>query len=202
VVEDHAVARLGLRTLIAAQSDMEVVAETKNVDETLEAIDHLQNSLDLVILPIRLQSESVGYQLCREVKTNAPGVKVLIYTSFGGQHECVLAYLSNADGFLTKADKEQRFLSGIRKTANGGSVWSFDLKTFDDTDELKAQLDDPSLTKRESEVLGLLLQRFTNSEISHELFISVATVKTHVSKIFQKLGIQSRHELFEDKREV
>lgn len=194
VVEDHPVVRLGLKTVIEAQADMEVVGE---VESTHDAVAYGRDlTPDLVILPLRLEGELRGIELCRELKTLAPAPRVLIYTSYNSAEDASASFLSGADSFVHKQEDSARLLATIRSTVEGRRTWLLGAETRDESDRLQQAVERSGLTQREREVLGFMLQRFSNAEIANELFIELPTVKTHVSSILAKLGVQSRQDLF------
>lgn len=195
LVEDHPILRLGLATLLNAQEDLTVVAEAASVSETFTALE--QQRPDLVVLPLRLEGDSAGLELCREIKSLEDAPSVLMYTSFTGASDATLAFLSGADSYLTKDHPESRLLETVRETARGQRVWRATAEAGASARSIESRVEESSLTSREQEVLGFMLQRFTNAEISRELFISIATVKTHVSNVLQKLGLERRMDLFE-----
>ena len=195
LVEDHPIVRLGLSTVLNAQDDLEVVAEAASFSEAMTAVHEI--SPDLVILPLRLGGVNDGLELCREVKSVEGGPRVMMYTSFTSPSDATLAFLSGADSYLTKDHPEGRLLETVRATAVGGRVWNANSDTGASAQKLEEQVRASSLTMREQEVLGFMLQRYSNAEIARELFIGIPTVKTHVSKVLQKLGVGSRKDLFD-----
>lgn len=104
-------------------------------------------------------------------------------------------FLSGADSFVHKREDSGRLLDTIRSTAEGRRTWL--LGTYrDEMNWLRDAVENSRLTRREREVLGFMLQRFSNAEIAIELTIELPTVKSHVSNILAKLGLQNRDELF------
>lgn len=194
LVEDHPVVRLGLRTVIAAQPDMEVVGAAETTADALARAGDL--APDLVIQPLRLEGEPRGIELCRELKSLVRTPKVLIYSSYNSTEEASSSFLSGADSFVHKGEDSARLLDTIRATAAGRRVWLLGVETKDQSAQLQELMAGSSLTRREQEVLGFMLQRLTNAQIANELFIELPTVKTHVSSILGKLGLRSRRELF------
>lgn len=195
LVEDHPIVRLGLATVLGAHDDLEIVAEAATSGDAMALVAQLLP--DLVILPLRLGGVHDGLELCREIKSLDSGPRVMMYTSFTSPSDASLAFLSGADSFLTKEHATGRLLETVRATAQGGRVWNINTDTGESARRLEERVNESSLTMREQEVLGFMLQRYTNSEIGRELFVSIPTVKTHVSNVLQKLGIESRKELFE-----
>ena len=195
LVEDHPIVRLGLSTVLNAQDDLVVIAEATSSAEAMAAVHEL--SPDLVILPLRLGGVNDGLELCREIKSVEGGPRVMMYTSFTRPTDATLAFLSGADSYLTKDHPEGRLLETVRATAVGGRVWNANSDTGASAQKIEERVRDSSLTMREQEVLGFMLQRYSNAEIARELFIGVPTVKTHVSNVLQKLGVGSRKDLFD-----
>lgn len=194
LVEDHPVVKLGLRTVLEAQEDMLIVGEARTEEEALQII--ADKTPDLVIMPLRLGGELRGVELCRDIKNTDNAPHVLIYTSYNSRQDASSSYLSGADSFLHKGERASRLLDTVRAIANGKKAWILGSENTEQLERLERKAASSAITSREHEILGLMLQRFTNAEIANELFIEVATVKTHVSRILQKLGIHSRKELF------
>lgn len=194
LVEDHPIVRLGLATVIGAHDDLGVVAEAADSAGALAAV--AETSPDLVILPLRLGGVRDGLELCREIKSLSNGPRVMMYTSYTAHTDATLAFLSGADSFLTKDHPEGRLVETVRATARGNRVWNVTTDTGASARNLEERVQGSALTAREQEVLGFMLQRYTNAEIARELFVGIPTVKTHVSNVLQKLGIESRKELF------
>ncbi|MBB4935027.1 NarL family two-component system response regulator LiaR [Lipingzhangella halophila] len=194
LVEDHPLVRLGLRTVIDAQPDMRVVGESASADSAVAAAQEL--TPELVILPLRLEGELRGVELCRELKSARPAVRVLIYTSYNSAEDASASFLSGADSFVYKGEESARLLDTLRATAAGRRTWLLGVETQDQSARLEDAVERSGLTQREREVLGFMLQRFTNAQIANELFIELPTVKTHVRSILAKLGLRSRQELF------
>lgn len=194
LVEDHAIVRLGLRTVLSAQNDMHIVGEVNTDVQALNAVSI--SKPDLVIIPLRLGGELKGVELCREIKSCTDAPYVLIYTSYNSREDSLSSYLSGADSFLHKGEQASRLLEAIRATVAGKKVWIIGSENAEQVEHLERKVAASKITTREREVLGFMLQRFTNAEIANELFIGLPTVKTHVSNILQKLEIRNRQELF------
>ena len=194
LVEDHPIVRLGLSTVLGAHDDLGVVAEAADAASALAAVS--ETSPDLVILPLRLGGVRDGLELCRELKSLEGGPRVMMYTSYTAHTDATLAFLSGADSFLTKDHPEGRLVETVRATGRGTRVWNVTGDTGASARNIEERVQSSSLTPREQEVLGFMLQRYTNAEIARELFLGIPTVKTHVSNVLQKLGIESRKDLF------
>lgn len=194
LVEDHAIVRLGLRTVLGAQDDLRIIGEAHTSAQTLAAV--AAQTPDLVVIPLRLGGELMGVELCREIKSMDNAPHVMIYTSYNSPEDASSSYLSGADSFLHKGERASRLLDTVRATAAGKKVWIVGSETTEQIQRLERTVETSKVTSREREILGFMLQRFTNAEIANELFIEVPTVKTHVSSILAKLGIRNRQELF------
>jgi NarL family two-component system response regulator LiaR len=194
LVEDHPIVRLGLKTVLDAQPDMAVVGEAQTPAEAVEITASLRP--DLAILALRLQGELCGVEVCREIKNLPDTPAVLIYSAFNSNEAIASCFLSDADGFVYKGAESGRLLSSIRDTYAGRRAWVSGVESKEHSAQLRRAVEESGLTPKEREVLGFMLQRFTNSQIAGELYIELPTVKTHVSSILRKLGLSSRQELF------
>lgn len=184
--------RLGLRTAIAAEPDMAVAGEAETAADALRAAD--ETAPDLVILALRLEGELSGPDVCRELKQRPRPPAVLVYTAFDSAADASASYLAGADGFLHRRTAPDRLLRSIRDTGAGRRVWVPREQVGDGQDAAP----DPAsrLTRREREVLGLILLRCSNAQIAERLGLALPTVKTHVRGLLRKLGAASRRELF------
>lgn len=196
IVEDHPILRIGLATVINAQDDFEVVAEAASATETILAIT--RERPHLAILPLRLGGASTGLELCREIKSMDSAPRVMIFTAFSSPSDATLAFMSGADSFLSKDHEEGRVLEVMRLTLSGQRVWRTNSDVHASAESIEQRVKDSSLTSREREVLGFMLQRYSNAEIAKQLFIGLPTVKTHVSNVLAKLGLDSRNDLFKE----
>jgi NarL family two-component system response regulator LiaR len=120
---------------------------------------------------------------------------VLVYTAFNSSKDMASSFLSGADGFVYKGAEFGRLLASVKDTCAGKRVWVPGVETTVQSSRLQRAVEESGLTPKEREVLGFMLQRFTNSQIAHELYVELPTVKTHVSHILRKLGLSSRYEL-------
>lgn len=197
LVEDYPVLCLGLRMIINAQDDMRVVAEAESDATAVQLATECEP--DLAILCMRLQGELKGVEVCRELKNISRPPKVLFYTVHNSAAETAASFLSGADSFVFKAVDTVKFLDAVRATTSGDRIWLLGRGiSRQTTTTLQDMLDSAALTRREQEVLGFMLQRFTNAEIARELVIALPTVKSHVSSILAKLGMKSRRDFFWD----
>jgi two-component system, NarL family, response regulator DevR len=197
LVDDHALVRLGLRTLINDQADMEVIGEAGTAQEALQAVERLHPQV--VLMDIRLPGQG-GLEATRRIVERFPEAKVVMLTSFADEELVVSAIRAGAVGYLLKEVGNEEVLHGIRAAAQGNSV--MDAAT---TNRLFARVraaerkeDEDAfrdLTDREMALLHELEQGKTNGEVAQSLHISEKTARNYVSVILEKLQLSNRIEL-------
>ncbi|MFZ2095762.1 MAG: response regulator transcription factor [Anaerolineales bacterium] len=197
LVDDHALVRLGLRTLIDDEPDIQVVGEAANAQEALQAVEHLHPQV--VLMDIRLPGEG-GLDATRQITKRFPEVKVVMLTSFADEELVISAIRAGAVGYLLKEVGNEEVLSGIRLAAKGNSV--MDAATTSRlfarvrANERKEQEDAfRDLTEREMAVLNEVAQGKTNAEIAQSLNLSEKTARNYVSILLEKLHLNNRIEL-------
>jgi len=194
VVDDHAVVRSGLRMLLDAESDFDVVAEAGNArDAIFEARAHKP---DVIVLDVVMPGES-GIEVLPRLKKEAPGAKVLVLSMQDDPRYVREAFTVGASGYVLKEAADTEVVAAIREVARGGRYVSPELGArllAAEADAERRASEDP-LSEREREVLRLLALGHTNQEIAQQLYISVRTAETHRAHIMQKLRLQSRAEL-------
>jgi len=197
LVDDHALVRLGLKTLINDQADMEVIGEAGTAKEALQVVERLHPQV--VLMDIRLPGEG-GLEATRRIVDRFPGVKVVILTSFADEELVMTAIRAGAIGYLLKEVGNEEVLRGIRAAAQGNSVMdaatTSRLFTRVRTAERKEEEDAfRDLTEREMSVLYEVEQGKTNAEIAKSLNLSEKTARNYVSAILEKLQLSNRIEL-------
>jgi DNA-binding NarL/FixJ family response regulator len=187
VVDDHAVVRQGLASMIATTDDLECVGAAADGGSALDMVRRLLP--DVVLLDLSMPGTDGIAVLHSLAASSAP--RVLVLTSFGDPELVLEALHAGADGFLLKQSEAETILDGVRAIASGGSP--VDPRV---TPALLADLRDRGqgelLTEREREVLELLRQGLPNKSIARRLRISEGTVKTHVTHILQRTGAADR----------
>lgn len=193
LVDDHQVVRLGLRTALQAEPDLEIVGEAENAFQACVQAARLKP--DLVLLDVQLPDRS-GIEACREIRAADPALRVLILTSFGDRTAVLAAMLAGANGYLLKNAMRDDLLKAIRAVAGGQTVLDPAV-----TKEVLERLTAPSqseqraaLSEREREVIRLIAAGLTNGEIAERLVIAEKTARNHVSNILEKLGLSRRSE--------
>jgi two-component system response regulator NreC len=194
IVDDHAVVRAGLRLLLAAEDDLEVVGEAGNAREAI--FEARSSKPDVILLDVVMPGES-GIEVLPRLKAEAPGAKVLVLSMQDDPLYVREAFAQGANGYLLKEAADAEVVSAVREIASGGSYVHPALgarMVAADAEARAAEASDP-LSDREREVMRLLALGHTNQEIAKQLFISVRTAETHRAHIMQKLGLTTRAEL-------
>ena len=197
LVDDHALVRLGLKTLIDDQADMEVIGEAGTAGEAVRAVETLRPKV--VLMDIRLPGEG-GLEATRQITRRFPEVKVVMLTSFADEELVVSAIRAGAAGYLLKEVGNEEVLSGIRAAARGDSVMDAAttsrlfarVRSAERKEEKDAFRD---LTEREVAVLYEVQQGKTNAEIAQSLNLSEKTARNYVSTLLEKLHLSNRIEL-------
>ncbi|MEU0315462.1 response regulator transcription factor [Nocardioides sp. NPDC006273] len=187
LVDDHPVVRSGLRAVIEAGDALQVVGEAATGEEAITLAGHLRP--DVVLCDLRLGSGIDGIRTTVALRALDPAPAVLILTTFDRDAEVLGAIEAGAAGYLLKDVDPEVIVQGIRRAATGDMVLAPDLATR----VLKGMRSPlPKLTDREIEVLRHLARGATNKEIARTLFVTEATVKSHLAHIFTKLDVDSR----------
>ncbi|MDX1622146.1 MAG: response regulator transcription factor [Nitriliruptorales bacterium] len=194
LVDDHEVVRRGLKALIEAEDDIEVVGEAASAGMAMSGIT--ETAPDVALLDVRLPDMS-GVQVCREVRSQNPDINCLMLTSFSDDEALFDAIMAGASGYLLKEVQSQDLVEAIRRVAAGESLLDpavpgrvlERLRRGDEEDErLK------SLSEQERKILSHIAEGLTNRQIAEQVHLAEKTVKNYVSNILQKLGMQRRTE--------
>jgi NarL family two-component system response regulator LiaR len=192
IVDDHEIVRKGIAALLETEDDFEVVGEADNGHEAVELAERLDPD---VILMDLVMPEMDGIEATRQIRARRANTNVLVLTSFGTDDKLFPAVKAGALGYLLKDTSPQELLHAIRDAAAGHSFLNPTvarrlLREF--SGESNALPPREPLTAREIEVLKLIARGLTNERIGESLFISEATVRTHVSHILGKLSLTNR----------
>jgi two-component system response regulator NreC len=194
VVDDHAVVRSGLRLLLAAEGDLEVVGEAGDAREAVFEVR--ARKPDVILLDVVMPGES-GIEAVPKLLHEAPDAKVLVLSMQDDPNYVREAFAAGASGYVLKEAVDAEVVDAIRQVAAGGRYVHPVLGARMVAAEAAAQAaaeSDP-LSDREREVLRLLALGHTNQEIAKQLFISVRTAETHRAHIMRKLRLDTRAEL-------
>jgi DNA-binding NarL/FixJ family response regulator len=187
IVDDHPVVRAGLTGMLAAEPDLDVVAEAADGAEAVRLA--LELAPDVVLMDLRMAGVD-GVEATARLAAAAPAVKVLILTTYDTDADIVRAVEAGATGYLLKDTPRGELAEAVRLAARGETVLAPVVAA-----KLVSRLRQPAappLTPREREVLALVARGLANAEIGRRLFISEATVKTHLVRVFGKLGVDDR----------
>ena len=196
IADDHALARGGLRAMLGAQDDLEVVGEA---EDGAQAVDlALELRPDVVVMDIRMPKLD-GIEATRRLRAHNGAPNVLVLTTFDLDEYVYEALRAGAGGFMLKDAAPSQLAEAVRTVAAGEALLApavtrrlverFVSRPPADT---VRENEFAELTERELEVLKLIARGLSNAEIGAELFLSEATVKTHVTRILSKLGLRDR----------
>ena len=194
VVDDHEIVRQGLVALLDRREEFEVVGEAGSVAESIEMARRFQP--DLVIMDVRLPDGS-GIEACREIRSELPGTRVVILTSYPDEEAVLSAIVAGASGYLLKQIRARDLVAALESVARGDSL--LDPAVTEKVLERVRRLGSggtsdeiAQLTPQEQKILLLVAEGKTNKEIAAEIFLSDKTVKNYVSSILSKLNLERR----------
>ncbi len=194
LVDDHAVVRSGLRLLLDAQEDMEVVGEAGNAKDAIFRARALKP--DVILLDVVMPGES-GIEVLPKLLRESAGTKVLVLSMQDDPSYVREAFAGGAQGYVLKEAADEEVVTAVREVAGGGNyvhpALGARMVAAEARDRAAAEAD--PLSEREREVLRLLALGHTNQEIAEALYISVRTAESHRAHIMQKLSLSTRAEL-------
>ena len=187
LVDDHLVVRSGLRALLGTQPDLHVIAEAASGEEAMDRVQ--EHSPAVVVMDLAMGAGMDGIEAIRRIRERNRSQAILVFTTYDSDADIVRAVDAGAMGYLLKDAAPEEIFSAIRGAVQGKSVMSPPVAS-----RLFQQLRNPEeiLTPREAELLSLLTEGLSNRELGRRLFISEATVKTHLAHIYAKLGVETR----------
>jgi DNA-binding NarL/FixJ family response regulator len=194
LVDDHAIVRIGLRTLFKQSPGIEVVGEAANVADAVSSTIRL--TPNVVLMDMRLPDGS-GADACREILSACPETRVLFLTSYEDEEAVLSAVFAGAHGFLLKEIGGESLVAAVRAVAAGQSILDpvatrIVARRMQSLSSYGAAGGDDSLSAQEKRVLALVAQGQTNKEIAASLGLSDKTVKNYLSTVFQKLRVNRR----------
>lgn len=202
IADDHAIVRTGLRAVLKAESAMELIGEATGGYETVALVESKQP--EVLVLDLSMPDMD-GIEVTKKVKSLYPNIHILILTIHEDEALLRAALKAGASGYILKRAAEAELVSAIHKILNG--------ELYVDPSMVRMLLNDDvpppasqtkpieELTPRETEVLKLIAQGYTNRQIGEELHISIRTAESHRANLSGKLGLQSRVELVRYARE-
>ena len=193
VVDDQAIVREGLVTVLSLLPDIEVLGEAANGRAAVELVDRARP--DVVLMDLRMPVLG-GLEATRLISAAHPEVGILILTTFADEASVVDVLQAGARGYLTKDADRAEVAAAVRAVAHGHTTLGSDIggkliaaASPAPARDLAARF---KLTPREDDVLALIGDGLSNAEIAAALFVGVSTVKTHINAIFAKLGVRDR----------
>jgi len=194
LLDDHEIVRRGVRELLEANDDIEVVGEAGTAEEGMARIPAVKP--DVAVVDMRLPDGN-GVEVCREVRSRDESIQCLILTSFADDEALFDSIMAGAAGYLLKQIKGTDLVDAIRRVATGQSLLDPNvtarvlerLRKGPEEDERLARL-----TEQERKILDLIAEGLTNRQIGERMFLAEKTVKNYVSNLLSKLGMERRTE--------
>lgn len=196
IIEDQERYREFLRMILSSSDKIEIIFEKAHCKNIID--DVVKNMPEVLIMDIDLPGKS-GIEAVEELKAIFPELKILMLTVFEDDDKIFGAIKSGANGYLLKKDSPQKILDAIQELSEGkasmnGLIAKKVMEYFQKKTPLPT-VDEFRLTKRENEILGLLIDGLSYKEIAAKCFISIETMNTHIKNIYQKLNVHSRAQI-------
>lgn len=196
LAEDQALVRQGLKLMIETDKELQVIGEASNGQEAIDLCE--KQSFDLAILDIRMPIMT-GLEAMRIIRERWPDMIVLILTTFNDEEYALQALKYKANGYLLKDGESEELIRSIRSALDGGLVIEDHVAAKVMPSLMNSQMHilerDLSLTNRELDVIACIGEGMNNQEIAAELFLSVGTVKNHISVVLDKLALRDRTQI-------
>jgi DNA-binding NarL/FixJ family response regulator len=191
LLDDHEIVRRGVRDLLEAEPDIQVIGEAGTAQSALARIPALRP--DVAVLDVRLP-DGDGVSVCRDIRSQVPRVACLMLTSFSDEESLFNAIMAGAAGYVLKQIRGTDLIGAVRTVASGQSLLDPQAAS-----QLMARLRQPAkpdplaaLTGQERRILELIGEGLTNRQIGEQLFLAEKTVKNYTSALFAKLGMERR----------
>jgi len=194
IVDDHVLYREGVRKMLSVAPDIEIVGEAASGDDAIAQVLTLQP--DVVLMDLKMPGVN-GIEATRRILYASPRIGVLVLTMFETDETVFAAMRAGARGYLLKDADQEEVLRAVKAVSRGEAIFSPAIAErlihyFAALRPTTADLAFPQLTDREREILHLIAQGHSNSEIAERLLLSIKTVQNHVSNIFSKLQVADR----------
>lgn len=189
IADDHEISRIGIRRLLSASQDIEIVAEAVNGQQTIDLVKSLRPQV--VLLDVLMPGMS-GIEAAQRIKSETPETLIIMLSSSEDEKQVERAMYAGADGYLSKEVGSAELAEAIRNVTIGERVYSRTIINSLEGKQQEAESEPPiSLTKREEEIVALVAKGLTSQDIAKKLFISPRTVETHRARIMDKLGVNN-----------
>lgn len=194
IADDHTIVREGLKQLLSAAGDLEVVGEARDGHQVLELVRAAD--FDVLLLDMSMPGKT-GMELIKQVKTEKPKLRVLVLTMHQEQQYAVRAIKAGASGYLTKDSASTQLVSAIRRVSSGGAFISAEVAEALALGAMPHAEGPPhgTLSDREFQVFRMLASGTGVSDIAGQLSLSAKTVSTHKARLMEKLGVGNQTEL-------
>jgi DNA-binding NarL/FixJ family response regulator len=195
VADDHSIVRSGLKRVLDAQPDLQVVAEAGDGAEAVKKA--MSEDIHIAILDVSMP-KATGIQAAAELRKHKPAVKTLMLSMYDSEQFLFESLKAGASGYVLKSDADHDIVEAVRRTMRGQSfLYPSAISTLvkDYVQRARPGEESDILTPRELQVLKLIAEAFTSKEIAQQLFISIKTVERHRQNILDKLGMNDRVEL-------
>jgi DNA-binding NarL/FixJ family response regulator len=190
IVDDHPVTRDGLRSALASSGDVEVVGEASSGEEAIDQVAEI--GPDVVFMDVRMPGMG-GIEATRLIRETSPDTRVILFTVDESRSAISEAIQAGVSGYLLKDVSAQELVNAARLALEGKAVIHPSLtRAFIEEVQLVDRRPEAPLSKREAEILQKVAYGATTKEVAHDLGISPHTVKTHLERIFEKLGANDR----------
>jgi DNA-binding NarL/FixJ family response regulator len=197
IVDDHAIVRRGLRSMLELEQDIAVVGEAGGSAEALRTVERTRPEVVLLDLKLSPDADSEGLDVCSRIIERRPGTGVIVLSTFLDERLVAEALQRGAQAYVLKDVDLGELVRIIRAVARGES--GFDSRTAAVVRALaagtRAEDDRAALTRREREVVSLIAEGLTNREIGQAIFVSESTVKFHLRNVMRKLDVHHRAEV-------
>lgn len=194
IADDHPLVREGLKRTLLSEPGIEIVAEAKNGQEILDLLNKVD--VNLIIMDFSMPGLS-GFDIVKEIKKQKPKIPILVLSMHPEERYAIRIIRAGASGYLTKESAPENLITAVKKVSHGGKYITPTL-----AEQLAIQLESSGfkpphemLSDREYQVFLLIAEGLTITEISERLFLSVNTVSTYRTRIFEKLKVHSNSEL-------
>ncbi len=191
IVDDHEMVRLGLSSFFSIQDDFEIVGEAIDGQDGIDLA--LRERPDIILMDLVMDGVD-GTEATQEILRQWPEAKIIILTSFIDDEKVYPAMQAGACGYILKTSTAKEIAQAVRETYSGNAYIEDEVTSImeEKREEMERTHLHDQLTNRENEVVQLIAKGYTNQDIADELFITLKTVKTHVSNILSKLEVEDR----------
>jgi len=196
IVEDHELTRFGLKTAFEASNFVNNIYEAESAEKALEIVNN--STIDLIVMDLGLPGIN-GIEATQKIKELNKDIKIVILTSHNDEQEVLNCLKAGANAYCSKEINPQRLIQVIQSVLDGAAWFDptishivLQAATQSQNNESPLPAKDYGLTSRETQILKLITEGYSNIEIANELFVSINTTKAHVASILQKLEVDDR----------